>query len=233
MLFAVSGDIFMKKMIMTLLLSAAVAASAFGCSSKKVGESQPETQQPETEAVTEPDTYEPLATVRERNIEEAGDFDYEIYEGRTIITKYKGKAASVEIPSEIEGTPVCEIGFYCFEANFQLESVTLPESVDIIGEGAFMDCSSLTQINIPANLKEVQRGAFVGCIGLSEMTLPATVTRVQEEAFTACEGMFSLTIMNPDLAYENWGLEDLPNLVVYAPEGSSAAAWASAMGKLG
>ncbi|MBP3267801.1 MAG: leucine-rich repeat domain-containing protein, partial [Ruminococcus sp.] len=78
-----------------------------------------------------------------------------------------------------------------------------------------------------------QRGAFVGCVSIPEMTLPATVTRVQEEAFTACEGMTSLTIMNPDLAYENWGLEDLPNLVVYAPEGSSAAAWASAMGKLG
>ena len=45
--------------------------------------------------------------------------------------------------------------------------------------------------------------------------------------------MTSLTIMNPDLAYESWGLEDLPNLVVYAPEGSSAAAWASDMGKLG
>ena len=224
----------MKKIFLTLILAAAVAVSSFGCSSKKVGESQPtEPAQPETEASTESDTYEPLATVRERNIEDEGDFSYEIYEGRTIITKYKGKAANVEIPAEIEGTPVCEIGFYCFEANYQLESVTLPESVDIIGEGAFMDCSSLTQINIPANLREVQRGAFVGCIGLTEMTLPATVTRVQEEAFTACEGMYSLTIMNPDLAYESWGLEDLPNLIVYAPEGSSAAAWASAMGKLG
>lgn len=224
----------MRKTMFMFLLAAAVAVSSFGCSSSKTEESSSETSvQPETEAATELETYEPLATVRERNIEEAGDFDYEIYEGRTIITKYNGKAASVEIPAEMEGVPVCEIGFYCFEANYQLESVTIPESVDIIGEGAFMDCGSLSQINIPANLKEVQRGAFVGCVSLSEMTLPATVTRVQEEAFTACEGMYSLTIMNPDLAYESWGLEDLPNLVVYAPEGSSAAAWASAMGKLG
>ena len=96
-----------------------------------------------------------------------------------------------------------------------------------------MDCASLSQINIPANLKEVQRGAFVGCASIPEITLPATVTRVQEEAFTACSGMTSLTILNPDLAYESWGLEDLPNLTVYAPEGSAAADWASAMGKLG
>ena len=223
----------MKKTLFTLLLASAVAVAA-GCSKAEDVPSQPSEVQPETEeVVTEPDSYEPLATVRERNIEETGDYNYEIYEGRTIITKYNGNAANVEIPAEIEGTPVCEIGFYCFEANYQLESVTLPESVDIIGEGAFMDCGSLSQINIPANLKEVQRGAFVGCVSIPEMTLPATVTRVQEEAFTACEGMTSLTIMNPDLAYESWGLEDLPNLVVYAPEGSSAAAWASAMGKLG
>ena len=224
----------MRKTMFMFLLAAAVAVSSFGCSSSKTEESSSETSvQPETEAATELETYEPLVSVRERNIEEGDVFDYEIYEGRTIVTKYKGEAANVEIPAEIEGTPVCEIGFYCFEANYQLESVTLPESVDIIGEGAFMDCGSLSQINIPANLKEVQRGAFVGCVSLSEMTLPATVTRVQEEAFTACEGMTSLTIMNPDLAYESWGLEDLPGLIVYAPEGSAAAAWASAMGKLG
>ena len=223
----------MKKTLLTLLLASA-AAMAVGCSKAAETQSQiSEEVQPETEAATELETYEPLVSVRERNIEEGDVFDYEIYEGRTIVTKYKGEAANVEIPAEIEGTPVCEIGFYCFEANYQLESVTLPESVDIIGEGAFMDCGSLSQINIPANLKEVQRGAFVGCVSLSEMTLPATVTRVQEEAFTACEGMTSLTIMNLDLAYESWGLEDLPGLIVYAPEGSAAAAWASAMGKLG
>lgn len=223
----------MKKTLLMGLL-AVLTAAAVGCSEKVTNtESQPEQTEPETEAVTELETYEPLATVRERNIEEAGDFDYEIYEGRTIITKYNGKEANVTLPAEIEGTPVCEVGFYCFEANFQLESVTLPETVDIIGEGAFMDCASLSQINIPANLKEVQRGAFVGCTSIPEMTLPATVERVWEEAFTGCTGMSSLTIMNPDLAYESWGLEELPNLVVYAPEGSAAAAWASSMGKLG
>ncbi|MBP3268695.1 MAG: leucine-rich repeat domain-containing protein, partial [Ruminococcus sp.] len=169
----------MKKTLLTLLLASAVAFTA-GCSKAEDVQPQPSEVQPETEeVVTEPDSYEPLATVRERNIEEAGDFDYEIYEGRTIITKYNGKASNVEIPAEVEGVPVCEIGFYCFEANYQLESVTLPETVDIIGEGAFMDCGSLSQINIPANLKEVQRGAFVGCVSIPEMTLPATVTRVQ------------------------------------------------------
>ncbi|MBQ3885356.1 MAG: leucine-rich repeat protein, partial [Ruminococcus sp.] len=80
---------------------------------------------------------------------------------------------------------------------------------------------------IPQNLKEIQRGAFVDCAALTDMTLPASVTKVCEEAFTGCTGLTSLTIQNPDLAYEAWGLEELPNLTVNTPEGSAAEKWAS------
>ena len=98
-----------KRLFVFLLTT--VLMLAVGCSDKvenTASESVIETQ-PETEAATELDTYEPLATVRERNIEENGDFDYEIYEGRTIITKYNGNAANVELPAEMEGVPVCEV----------------------------------------------------------------------------------------------------------------------------
>ncbi len=226
----------MKKILLSALFIT-FAAVSFGCGGKKVESSVPESSQTETvtetEPVTEIQTYEPLVDVRERNIIESEELDYELFDGKAIITKYNGNEANVVIPSEIEGYPVNEIGFYCFEANYNLESVILPESVTIIGEGAFMDCASLSQINIPAGLQEIQRGAFVGCAGLTEMTLPETVSRVYEEAFTGCQGMTSLTILNPDLAYENWGLEDLINLTVYAPSGSAAEAWVSEMGKLG
>ena len=226
----------MRKVLLTAML-AVLAVCSTGCTDKKAesksSSSESSQSVTETEPETEIETYEPLATVRDRNIEESEKFDYEVYDGRVIITKYKGNETNVEIPAEVEGTPVCEIGFYCFEANYDLQSVALPESVNIIGEGAFMGCTSLSQINMPANLQEIQRGAFVSCTSLTELTLPETVTRVYEEAFTDCTGLTSLTIMNPDLAYENWGIEPLENLWLYAPFGSAAEAWISAMGKLG
>lgn len=227
----------MKKELLTALLIT-FAVCSFGCSGKTAEENQnapTESTQAVTEAdpVTETGTDAPPETVRDRNIESAEKFDYEIYEGKAIITKYKGTEQNVEIPAEVEGAPVCEIGFYCFEADNDLISVALPETVEIIGEGAFMSCPSLSQINMPLALSEIQRGAFVNCTSLTEMTIPETVTRVYEEAFTGCTGMTSLTIMNPDLAYENWGIEPLENLLVYAPSGSAAEAWVSAMGKLG
>ena len=94
-----------------------------------------------------------------------------------------------------------------------------------------MDCSSLEEINIPEAVTGIDRGAFVACTSLKEVTIPKNVAYIREEAFTACEGMTSLRIQNPDLEYENWGLEELPGLTVYAPAGSKAAQWADAMGK--
>ena len=220
----------MKKTIFASLMLAAAACFS-GCGSKveKVGEVSSNVSV--TEAVTEADSYAPLATVRERNIISAEEFDYEVVDGEVVITSYKGKDSYVEIPAEIDGTPVTEVGFYAFEAKSDLISVTLPESVTVIGEGAFADCQGLADINLPSGLKEIECGAFAGCISLTELTVPAEVTRIQQQAFTACTGMRTLTILSQDLKYEGWGLEELPDLTVFAPEGSAASEWAGAMGK--
>lgn len=226
----------MKEHIVASLAAAAAATLLLAaCGNKVAKNSEVINSSTDASAASEENTeagsYAPLATVRERNIVSAEDFDYEIYDGGVIITRYKGKDTEVEIPGEIEGSPVIEIGFYAFEANYGLTSVTLPETVKVIGEAAFADCQSLVSINLPSGLTEIECGAFAGCSALPELTVPAQVTRIQKQAFTACTGMRSLTILSPELKYENWGLEELPDLTVYAPEGSAAAEWAGAMGK--
>lgn len=179
----------------------------------------------------EDDTYVPLETVRERNIISAEDFDYEIVDGGVTITKYKGKDSNVVIPEDIKGVPVVEVGFYAFEADGNVKTISLPESVTSIGEGAFLSCSALEQINLPTGLTEIGEGAFAGCASISEITVPAAVKRIHEGAFAGCTSLKILTVLSTELKYENWELEKLQDLVIYAPEGSAAAEWASAMGK--
>ncbi len=233
----------MKKHICTLL-AAAMMCSMASCGDKvsNTASAPEETSVPETaadEAVSEPteeistesDTWVPLVTVRERDIVSTDElYDYEIYEGGAIITKYKGNDSVVEVPAEIGGAPVTEIGFYAFEAKYDLEEVYLPDTVTTIGEFAFSDCAALNVISIPPQLREIQRGAFAACTSLREITLPATVERVMEEAFTGCASLTAIYVQNPELAYEAWGIEELP-LIVYADEGTPVAEWASAMGK--
>lgn len=227
----------MNKMISAAaaMLLAAAAFTACGSASKVSTADTSGTSAPTAapaSVTSAPETTVQLETVRAREIVSDDDaYDYEIYQGGAILTKYKGKEAYVTVPAEIGGAPVTNIGFYCFEAKYGLLSVVLPDTVTTISEFAFSDCADLSSINIPSGVTEIQRGAFAACSSLTEMTLPESVATVNEEAFTGCAAMTSLTIMNPALRYENWGLEELPSLTVYAPAGSETESWASAMGK--
>ena len=226
----------MKKAIFSILMCSAAAMVLTSCSKVGNTESNADAESSavqETTAAVEEATAEPTEkpTERVKDIQTGDDFNYEIIDGEAVITEYTGSSDVVEVPSEIEGAPVTKIGTYAFEAQYDITSVTLPESITLIAEGAFMDCSSLESINIPEAVGGIDRGAFVACTSLTEITIPANVQYIREEAFTACEAMTSLTINNPDIAYENWGLEELPELTVYAEEGSAVAQWAEGMGK--
>lgn len=180
-----------------------------------------------TEEITD---YE-VPTERVKDIQSSDSFDYEIIDGFITITGYTGSDEAVIIPSDIDGTPVNKIGNHAFEGKYKITSVELPDTIILIGESAFSDCESLTEINIPSSVTGIDRAAFASCVSLGDITVPSSVQYIKEEAFTACEAMTTLTIENPDMIYENWGLEDLPELEIDAPSGSAVEAWAEAMGK--
>lgn len=215
----------MKKTVLLSLMLAVLTAFA-GCGEKAV----PEEPSSQAETTAPAETEYEKTTYHVRNIEKMTDFEYELLDKGAVITKYTGSSKDVVIPDEIEGVDAVEISFYAFEAKYDVRSVVIPETVTLIGEGAFMDCSSLETVNIPEAVTGIDRGAFVACTSLKEITIPENVTYVREEAFTACESLISLTINNPSLAYENWGLEELPDLTVYAPEGSEVMQWAGERG---
>jgi hypothetical protein len=64
----------------------------------------------------------------------AEDFEYDINSkgDGIIITKYKGLATIVNIPTTIEGFPVKELGRMVFQNNDDITSVTIPDSVTVI-----------------------------------------------------------------------------------------------------
>ena len=97
-----------------------------------------------------------------------------------------------------------------------IESITLPEGLEIIGDSAFQQCYSLTSITIPnsvtylgkeaffnAGLQSVTMGsgltaiqdyAFYGNNLLTSITLPSTLTHINDSAFRNCYNLVTLSL---------------------------------------
>ena len=107
----------------------------------------------------------------------------ELEDGALEIAGYAGNSAIYDIPAEIDGKKVTQIGDNAFSDCTELTSVTIPDSITKIDDRAFYDCTSLETIAIPTSVTEIGFWAFIDCTSLKEVTIPASVTNIGEEAF--------------------------------------------------
>lgn len=98
--------------------------------------------------------------------------------GDGILLAYKGNSKYVEIPKGVE-----TIAPACFLGHSEIEGVAIPDSVTIIGEEAFMDCTSLQNINGADNVKKIQDRAFKNT-NLKELTISEHVEKIGIGAFS-------------------------------------------------
>ena len=75
-----------------------------------------------------------------------------------------------------------------------LTSITIPNSVTIIGSFAFDDCSGLTSITIPNSITQIESICFGGCYSLASVTIPNSVTYIGSYAFSDCRSLTSIVI---------------------------------------
>ena len=100
---------------------------------------------------------------------------------------------SVEIPPEIDGLPVTRIGDWAFGSD-SLTSVTIPDGVTSIGEGAFSSCADLTSLTIPDSVTSIGDYAFYFCTDLISVDLSNSLTSISDYAFEGCTSLESVTI---------------------------------------
>lgn len=131
----------------------------------------------------------------------AADLAYEVPGGKLYFDAQTGTITSsdktvteADIPAEIYGVPVTAIGEYAFTRRYELNRVTIPDSVTSIGDRAFQECGKLTEIVIPDSVTKVGQSAFDGCSGLTRVTLGRGMTSVPRMMFYGCAALKSITI---------------------------------------
>ena len=112
-----------------------------------------------------------------------GDF---VYSDSTkhYLAAYLGIGGSVTVPSSVD-----TIGNKAFSGCSGLTSVTIGNSVTSIGNEAFRNCSGLTSVTIGNSVTSVGNYAFSGCSGLTSVTIPSSVTSIGNYAFSGCSGL--------------------------------------------
>ncbi|MGN0649246.1 MAG: leucine-rich repeat protein [Oscillospiraceae bacterium] len=150
--------------------------------------------------------------------EKDGEWEYETIPGGVNLITYIGTDTSVTIPAKLGGLPVIKVSRLCgnffkdkvvsvtipegvreigdgaFQSYTKLEKVSLPESLTSIGQGAFFGCISLKGVNIPSNITSLGLGAFEGCSSLQSINLTSKLTEIPERTFSGCTSLNTVTL---------------------------------------
>lgn len=112
-------------------------------------------------------------------------------DGKAELKEYKKASGDIVVPAEVSHPktgkkyPVVAIGKEAFKKSL-LTSVTMPESVYSVGEGAFKECGLLAKAALSAAVKELPSDVFSGCRSLTECNI-SNLTSVGDFAFRGCD----------------------------------------------
>ena len=147
--------------------------------------------------------WETITRWNVENVKTYDDFQYlYISETDSIrIVGYIGNAESVVVPSEIEGKPVKMIAYFgdyidntILYQNSVTKEIYIPDGVQAIG--GFRVCTNLEKVRIPNSVQEIGEEAFIYCKKLKEIKLPSSLKKIGNSAFLNCEGLYKVDIAN-------------------------------------
>ncbi len=71
---------------------------------------------------------------------------------------------------------------------------SIPDGVTVIHSGAFFACRSLNNITIPNTMKIIEDKAFMGMLSLDSLTIPDSVSEIGESVFFCCNSLTNVNV---------------------------------------
>jgi len=150
---------------------------------------------------------------------DASASDFQI-EGSTL-TKYRGSDERVTIPDTVE-----VVGESAFENNQKVQLVVVPKSVKRMDAYVFWGCDNLEEVVLGKGLTSVDEYAFSGCTGLKQITIPENVQSIDAQAFAGCTNLTDIYIPDTVTSIADDAFLNCDNVTIHADEGSVAAKFA-------
>lgn len=110
------------------------------------------------------------------------------------IIGYDGSAATVVVPSVLDGIPVTTVTSLAPQQGISstIETLVLPDSVKTIGSDAFTACSRLRTFITYGPTETLGERAFAGCTALETICFVNGVYRIEASAFDGCNMLHTL-----------------------------------------
>lgn len=102
-------------------------------------------------------------------------------------------ANALQLNTVVIPESVTEIGWEAF-SNSGITSIELPETISLIGGGAFGFCRELKNIRIPSGITSLSDGIFTACSKLTNVILPDKLLSIGENAFNGCGSLSEIDI---------------------------------------
>ena len=108
-----------------------------------------------------------------------------------------------------------------------LSNVTLPSTLEEIGNNTFSNCTALASVSIPTGVRTIGINAFRGISLPTELTLPDSLRIIEESAFNGWSGISTLTIPHAVKSIGESAFDNCTNLstVLYLADSAGCGRW--------
>lgn len=138
-------------------------------------------------------------------------------QGSTLV-KYRGTEERVTIPDTVE-----VVGESAFENNQKVQFVVIPKSVKRLEAYVFWGCNNLEEVVLGKGLTAVDEYSFAGCTGLKQITIPENIQSIDAQAFAGCVNLTDIYIPATVTGIAEDAFLNCDNVTIHADEGSVAA----------
>ena len=140
------------------------------------------------------------------------------------LTWWPDSFESITIPDNFEGIEVKRIGEWAICHHEKLVTVTIPDTVEELEEGAFYDCPNLKTVKGMKNVKTICEYAFRNCKSLTTLNDFEVLTTIKSRAFEGCTKLKSISRIDTVRVLEDEVFsecENLKNLTIPASENTA------------